>query len=546
MAGLMYQGSELPDSVKKAAQGYLDYQKAIKAKVPLAYEGSAVPDSVRKAAQAALERGPSVGPAGAPIAAPSAPAAAPAGWMDGTRFNIGSGEAKGLLQGAGNALKAGGRALGPAAAAYEGVTALNDQFGTGAWDKAQVMAEEGQTRKAMQEDPGLAGRGAETVDRISQRATEGVQGLMAQVPEEAQAAQQVLQQSAPQAQPEAPAQVAPPAPPPAVQKKIQEVQAAEQQRQTEGVRQTLEKGTIEGLKTGKTSVSQLATGIVQADAQRAGKEMTPEEQQKAVTAEIQTLKTMDKSDMARYVSYALVAGGLLAAIFDKSGKAGDAFSNSFNRQLDRNLEQGKMNLEQAQAAQKAALEERKLVNTERDTESKIGNRTAEQGFKERALGQGDKNIEIAEESLGIDRFKANTSASQGAQRIGLMANGQALEQQGREASNALGYARIEAANKRAAAKAAAGGSSSGGQPLSHKESLEAVDTIGKAKGMALSDAVKADVASQVPALMKARPGLSVEQAVQFAIDKANKGQRYKTAKNPWYKRGDESTSLVTE
>lgn len=542
MAGLMYQGSELPDSVKKAAQGYLDYQKAIKAKIPLAYEGSAVPDSVRKAAQAALEKGPSLGPAGTPIAAPAAPAAAPAGWMDGTRFNIGSGEAKGLLQGAGNALKATGRALGPAAMAYEGATAINDQFGKGAWDKAQIMAEEGQTRKAMQEDPGLAGRGAETVDRISQRATAGVQGLMAQVPEEAQAAQQVLQQSAPQAQPEAPA--APPPPPPAVQKKLQEVQAAQQQRQTEGVRQTLEKGTIEGLKTGQTSVSQLATGIVQADAQRSGKELTPAEQQKAVTAEIQTLKTMDKSDMAKYVSYALVAGGLLAAVFDKSGKAGDSFNQSFNRQLDRNLEQGKMNLAQAQAAQKAAIDSRKVDISEKDVDSKIEDRGVQQGFKQYALNQGDKKIEIAEESLGIDRFKANTTASQGAQRIGLMQRGQDLDQQGREASNALGYARIEAADKRAAAKAAGG--TSGGQPMSHKESLAAVDTMGKAKGMALSDAVKADVASQIPALMKARPGLSVEQAVQFALDKANKGQRYKTAKNPWYKRGDETTSLVTE
>lgn len=545
MAGLMYQGSELPDSVKKAAQGYLDYQKAIKAKIPLAYEGSAVPDSVRKAAQAALEKGPSVGPAGTPIAAPAAPAAAPAGWMDGTRFNIGGGEAKGLLQGAGNALKAGGRALGPAAAAYEGATALNDQFGTGAWDKAQIMAEEGQTRKAMQEDPGLAGRGAETADRISQRATAGVQGLMAQVPEETQAAEQVLQQSAPQAQPEAPAQVAPPAPPPAVQKQIQEVQAAEQQRKTEGVRQTLEKGTIEGLKTGKTSVSQLATGIAQADAQRAGKTLTPEEEKKAVTAEIQTLKTMDKSDMARYVSYALVAGGLLSAVLDKSGKAGDAFSQSFNRQLDRNLEQGKMNLAQAQAAQKAALEERKLVNTEKDTESKIGSRTAELGFKERSLGQGDKKIEIAEESLGIDRFKANTTASQGAQRIGLMQRGQDLDQQGREAANKLGYARIDAADKRAASKAAGAGAK-GGKPLSHKESVDAVGAISKGQGVKLSDAATLDIASQIPAIMEARPGISVGQAAQFAVDKANKDKRIKTSKNSWYQRGDATTTLATE
>lgn len=308
----------------------------------------------------------------------------------------------------------------------------------------------------------------------------------------------------------------PPQPTPEQAKEIQAVQKAQAERQTEATRQTLERGTLEGLKSGKTSVSELATGVVQADAQRSGVEMTPEEQKKAVTAEIQTLKTMPKSDMARYVSYALVAGGLLAAALDKSGKAGDAFSNSFNRQLDRNLEAGKMSLQAQQAARKAEQEDRKIATTEKDVDSKVDDRKSNQGFREKTLMQGDRKIDIAEESLGVDKFKANTAASQGAQKIGLMASGQETTRRGQDLQFQLGQDRISAANTRADKKLKAAGSADKGVPMSYKDSKEIVGEVYKAQGLKADDSVSTAIASRLPTLQKKYPQMSAAELVELA------------------------------
>ena len=60
----------------------------------------------------------------------------------------------------------------------------------------------------------------------------------------------------------------------------------------------------------------LAEAIVEADAQRAGEQLTPPEQSKqAVQQELTSMKTMDNKDLSKYVSYALIAGGVLASFY---------------------------------------------------------------------------------------------------------------------------------------------------------------------------------------------------------------------------------------
>lgn len=518
MAGLLaYQGSDLPPSVQRAAQGYLDYQKAIGNKLPLAVEGSGIPESVRKAAQSALERGPR---AAAPASAPAAPTA---GWMDGQRVVSGK-ELGGLLSKGGGILKGAGKfagkALGPLAAAYEGVDMLDKKFGPTAYQNIQIAGEEGRTRRAMEADPGLAGRGQETAGRINENAMAGVYGLMSQGQEQNQQEAQAQGLSAdelaapnpnqPQAQPQAPQL------PPEVQKEMQEVQVAQQRRQTEATRQTLERGVTEGLKTGQTSVSELAKGVVQADAQRAGKQLTPEEEKKAVVAEVQTLKSMPQSDMSKYISYALVAGGLLAAALDKSGKAGDAFSNSFNKQLDRNLAAGKMSMDFAIAQRKAGQEDRKINTTEKDVESKIEDRTVNQGLVGRKLDQGDRQVAVAEGNLGVNQFKANTAASQGAQKIGLMASGQEVTKRGQDLNYQLGQDRIKAADARAAAKLKAAGNAAKGVPMSYKDSKEIVNDVYKAQDLNIEDSTKSQIAARLPTLQKAYPEMSASELIELA------------------------------
>ena len=482
------------------------------AKGTLAGEGK-LPESVSKAAREALEKSKGY----------------PSKWMEGTSTNIGGGavaKAGGLLKDGAKFL---GKGTGAAGAAYEGGKELNKMFGMEAWDRAQNMAAEGQTRRDMEADPGLAERGQATAQGVSDNAMAGVRGLMEQGAERnAAQAQPQPPQAQPQAQPQAPQPQAAPQPTP----EQMELQRAQQKRAEEAQRQTLERGVTQGLKTGQVSVSKLAEGLVQADAQRKGTTLAPEEAKKAQIAEIQTLKTMQPSDMAKYVSYALIAGGLLAAALDKSGKAGEAFSNSFNKQLDRNLVAGKMAAEQRQAALKNARDDRKVDLDEKLGGSLMEDRKHGQGIAESKLGIDEDKLQISRDNLGISQQNADTQSRSVDQSAANAA-----------ASNTLGYARIAAADARAEKKLK-GAAAQGGQPLSQKESLSAVDTMAKARKMNMTDAVKADIASQVPAIMKARPGTSASQAFDYAVKKAQ--DRYKEKKTSWYQKGDKKVSLTTE
>lgn len=539
MAGLMYEGSSLPPSVSQAAMNYLDYQKAIKNKLPLAVEGSAVPDSVRKAAQAAIERGAS------PQAAPAAPS--PLGnWMEGTRGNISGADVKGLLsKGAGmvgKAAGAAGRALGPAAAAYEGVGELNQMFGPAKYQNIQNMMAEARTREDMKADPELAERGQSTVDRITGNAMQGVQGLMPQqeqqqglTPEEmaAEAPQEAPMQPPQQSPMEVPAQPEPVAP---------EIVKEQQQRQVEAQRQTIQEGTLKGLQTGAVSVSELANGVVEADAQRAGTNLTPVEKKKAVETEVQAMKTMDKSNLSRYVSYALIAGGLLASVLDKSGSAGAAFSNSFNKQLDRNLAAGKMSAEMYNNALDRQIKERDLARKETDSavDAKYkggllsqGERKIDQG--DRGLDQGDKGLTLKEKA--IDQTGRIASADLGIKQQGVTLQGEKLKQ---SIANSNRNYELEAqkvglmktnpeadrasrekiaAENAAARVAAAQQKLQSGVSMSNKEAVSTVQTIAKERGDNISDAVAQSVAAYIPTAQKLNPGMSPNEIYEFALQK---------------------------
>lgn len=416
------------------------------------------------------------------------------------------------------------RVLGPAGLAYGAAEGLADSRQLDS-EMAQRMlanvpsAQPEATPQGIlaqpQAGPGFSAQeslGTQTQPNFS--ADESMTTQMVPNPQAPQAPQGLVGQ---QAAPQTPQQAAPKELPPELAKQISGLQQAQQQRQVEQTRQQLEAGTIKGLQTGETSVSKLAQGIVQADAQRSGNtSMTPEQTAKAVTAEVATLKSMEPSDMARYVSYALIAGGLLASILDKSGRTADAFSQSFNRQLDRNLAAGKMQFEQKLAMQKAAQEERKINIDEKDVNSKIDDRVVSQKNAVRGLDQGDSRLEISRDEVGISRQKMENDLTLGTQRNGIMAQGNALQANNQAENRAVDRERIASQEGIAARRLAAAGASEKGVPLSYKDSKEVVDQVYKGTGQKVDGPLRDQLAARLPTLQKKFPQLSQSELVRLA------------------------------
>lgn len=195
--------------------------------------------------------------------------------------------------------------------------------------------------------------------------------------------------------------------------------AAKTMQDQEVQRQTLEAGALKGLSTGEVSRPKLAAAVVEADVQRSGKELTPEQTKAAVTQELTAMKTMNNSDLSRYVSYALMAAGVLAALLDKSGKAGDAFSASFNKQLDRNLAAGLQNQKLQAASNKQAqdlqVELAKLKQGDRGLDIKEKGVDQTGRYQEGQLDLGAQKVAATREStaattkLGYDRLGQDAS-----------------------------------------------------------------------------------------------------------------------------------------
>ena len=383
MAGILaYRGSDLPDSVKTALENEKNYRAAIQNKLPLAVEGSGVPESVRKAAQAALEKGPRG-------AAPAAPSLATNPWLEGST-RVPEGLGKGIMGSVGKAAGALGRIAGPAAAAYTLVDEANKFAGPAKYQQIQTMMEEARTRQAMENDPELAERGQSTVDRIVGGAMQGVNALQpepqpedtgltdeelnAQNPEDVMDAPLQSPMEAPAAAPEAAPAAAPAAPQPSPE---------EQAQAQEAERQTVEQGAVEGLRTGQVSRSELAGAVVDADAQRTGTELKPEEHKAKVAEELTQMRTMGDSDLAKYVSWAIMGVGLVASVMDKSGETGRYFADSYNKELDRQMQMGVMLNKNREAALDRQLKEREVTVKEKTGDSQVkvgeGNLAVNQG-----------------------------------------------------------------------------------------------------------------------------------------------------------------------
>lgn len=297
---------------------------------------------------------------------------------------------------------------------------------------------------------------------------------------------------------------------------VPEPDPEQQQQQIEIQRQTVETGALKGLETGQVSRPSLAEAIVEADAQRAGEQLTPEQSKQAVQQELTSMKTMDNKDLSKYVSYALIAGGVLASFMDKSGKAEGMFHDSFNRQLDRGEEAKAQAAAAEQAALKHALEERKVTATEADIGSKVVDREENRGItKIKTEGLLDKWITEAE--LGKARL-GNERA-----RTGIMGSRLDIDVQDRNIKNSQASRKLDQYDKRLAQwdkQLEQGAKASGGTgvPLSYEDNTKLVSDVLSAKGIKVSKEVKQALAARLPTIQKLAPDLSATQMAEMALD----------------------------
>lgn len=291
----------------------------------------------------------------------------------------------------------------------------------------------------------------------------------------------------------------------------------QQQQQIEIQRQTVEIGALKGLETGQVSRPSLAEAIVEADAQRAGEQLTPEQSKQAVQQELTSMKTMDNKDLSKYVSYALIAGGVLASFMDKSGKAEGMFHDSFNRQLDRGEAAKAQAAAAEQAALKHALDERKVSATEADIDSKVEDRTETRkltGIKTEGLL--DKWITEA----GLGRARLGNERA----RTGIMGSRLDMDVQNNNIKNNLAARKLNQYDRRLGQwdkqleQKASSGSGGTGVPLSYEDNTKLVSDVLSAKGIKVSNEVKKALAARLPTIQKLTPDLSATQMTEIALD----------------------------
>ena len=166
------------------------------------------------------------------------------------------------------------------------------------------------------------------------------------------------------------------------------------------------KAAAKQFESGQLSVPRAATEIVKADQAKSGKTYTQAEFDAAVKQEASTLRNMNTEEKSDYLSYALIAGGLLASAFDESGDASRNFGASFNAGMDRGLAREQM---QYKANQDALANQAELMKIMMDQQNNQANR-------ENAVKVAGMNItsreNIAAQSVAA-RIKAAMIRAQG-------------------------------------------------------------------------------------------------------------------------------------
>ena len=176
--------------------------------------------------------------------------------------------------------------------------------------------------------------------------------------------------------------------------------------QPEKSQEVVAKAVAQGSEKGTLPVQEQAAMVAEADNPGA----TQKELEVATKQEQAMLQDMSHAERGQYVSYALIAAGLLASAFDKSGSASRNFDRNMNAGLDRGLAQQQMEYkaQQDQAAMQFDMQKEiaKYIDSEKDRASRksiADSREKEANSRNAASIQG--------------RLKAATISAQGANSI---------------------------------------------------------------------------------------------------------------------------------
>lgn len=323
---------------------------------------------------------------------------------------------------------------------------------------------------------------------------------------------------------------------PAQDKEALAQQVAQERQATETKRQVVEQGAVEALRTNQISRPQLAQEVVQADLARKGQTATPDELKGLVQTETAQMRTMDNKDLSKYVSYALIAGGLAAAFMDKSGKSGDAFTAGMNKQLDRNLVQAKMAASQKAAENKNAIDLYKLKQGDRGLAVQEAGAENDATRTKGQLGYWADSAQTARDRVGVAR-EANSVAAQNANaNIGLK-NAQLELNQGLFQMRKENADRDYALNERKTAATEARAEAAGGlkaPDMSLKDATDMVTQRSKETGISLSKGAAPQVAAALRILIKDDPGGFATNPEKFYDAAIASSNLEKTGNTDWY------------
>lgn len=289
--------------------------------------------------------------------------------------------------------------------------------------------------------------------------------------------------------------------------------AAKTAQDMETQRQVVEQGALKGLSTGAVSRPEFATQIAQMDAQKAGVTLTPEQLKAASAVELTNMKSMDNAEVSRYISYALAAAGILATVFDKSGKAGDAFSASFNKQLDRNLQGGLAAQKNAAAAAKQAqdlkiaLANIGISQQNADTRSRSADSTAE--YQQGSLDQRRQSdaARLGATYAGIEAANARAGSSNSLQIRRLDQDQAQYEESKKLEKEKFEFDKKYKQNQNAIRAAEAAAKKGGkGPDLTTKDSEGLVDAALESQDLNIGKAAKKAIAQTVRVVIKNDPG----------------------------------------
>lgn len=273
----------------------------------------------------------------------------------------------------------------------------------------------------------------------------------------------------------------------------------------EPLRQQAKVGLDVAQSRGNLPVKQIATALVDKQIESEGTKISPGDREKRISQERKLISDLPKEEKTDYLSWALVAAGLVAGALDESGGAGRAFGTALDSQLER---KNKLKLQEAEKEARAAE-----LETEREfRREQMDNSNAQM---DKRFTQQDKQL-----------------ASQQAQQMLLFEKGQELQraqmsQQERYQNSMLGLQqqRIEAAIAKESGAAAPK------LDIKQEDAESITKGISSQLGVPFSKEVNQSVAAQLRAAAKTDPNFDPQRFVQMWI-KAN--QNKLETKDPFF------------